>query len=102
MDTISIQKGQWVPMRLTFWADTDKTSPVDLTGAVVTVNDASQPILLELAPALSEPENGVVDLTLWEEQSRQLETGRVNWMKLEAQFTSTNIQTPKIWFNVHE
>lgn len=102
MDTLCIQKGQWLPLRFTFWADDEKTTAVDLTGATITICEASLDALLQLTPSPSELANGIVDLTIWEEQSRKLQTGRVNWFKLEAQFASTNILTPKIWIKADD
>ncbi|MEP0943312.1 MAG: hypothetical protein ABJH63_04185 [Rhizobiaceae bacterium] len=102
MDTLCIQRGQWVPLRFTFWADSGKTNAIDLTGAEVTVSEASLDALMLLTPSVSEPTIGVVDLTIWEEQSRLLEIGRVNWFKLEAQFDHTNILTPKIWIKAND
>ena len=102
MDTLCIQRGQWLPLRFTFWADQEKTTPVDLTGAEVTVNEASLNALLQLTPTVTEPESGIVELTILEEQSRQLSIGRVNWFKLEAQFANTNILTPKIWIKADD
>ena len=102
MDTLCIQRGQWLPLRFTFWADQEKTSPVDLTEAEVTVNEASLDALLQLTPSVTEPEAGIVDLTIPEEESRQLSVGRVNWFKLEAQFASSNILPPKIWIKADD
>lgn len=102
MDTLCIQRGQWLPLRFTFWADQEKTNPVDLTGAEVTVSEASLDVLLQLTPSVAAPEAGIVDLTIPEEESRQLNIGRVNWFKLEAQFDSTNILTPKIWIKADD
>lgn len=102
MDTLCIQKGQWIPLRFTFWADETKNTVVDLTGATLSVSQASLTALLALTPSLSDPSAGIVDLTIWEEQSRQLKLGRVNWFKLEAQFANTNIVTPKIWIKADD
>lgn len=102
MDTLCIQRGQWLPLRFTFWADQEKTTPVDLTGAEVTVNEASLDALLQLTPSVAEPEAGIVDLTIPEEESRRLGAGRVNWFKLEAQFANSNILTPKIWIKADD
>ena len=96
-DTICIQRGQWLPLRFTFWADPDKTTGVDLRGSTVTVSESSLEALSQLIPTQIEPENGIVELTIWEEQSLQLGIGRVNWFKLEVQFADANILTPKIW-----
>ena len=102
MDTLCIQRGQWLPLRFTFWADQEKTSPVDLSEAEVTVNEASLDALLQLTPSVTEPEAGIVDLTIPEEKSRQLGAGRVNWFKLEAQFANSNILTPRIWIKTDD
>ena len=102
MDTLCIQRGQWLPLRFTFWADVEKTAAVDLTEAEVTVSESSLNALLQLTPIINEPTNGKVDLTIREEDSRQLSVGRVNWFKLEAQFATSNILTPKIWIKADD
>ena len=101
MDTISVQKGQWIPLQLTFWADREKTAAVDLSGAEVTVCDASDANLKQLSPVVSDAAAGIVELQIGEEVSRQLSAGRTNWLTVEAQFASSNIVVPRIWINVH-
>ena len=102
MDTICIQKGQWLPLRFTFWADTDKSTAVDLTGGEISVVEANPSELTLLAPNVSDPQNGIVELTIDEDQSNALNEGRVNWFKLEVQFDSANILTPKIWIKADD
>lgn len=97
MDTLTIQKGQWLPLRFTFWSDSEKTVPISLLGAELSVRAASQPELQELVLSVPEPENGIAELTIPEAVSERLTTGRTNWLQLEAQFSEANILTPKIW-----
>ena len=88
-------------MRLTFWADAEKTTPVDLSAATISVCDASQADLSELAPVISDAPGGVVDLQIDENISRNLATGRTNWLIVEAQFAASNIVVPRIWINAN-
>ena len=101
MDTITVQKGQWIPLRLTFWADSEKTEAVDLSGAEITIYDASDTNLKQLSPLVSDAPGGIVDLQIGEEVSRELSAGRTNWLTVEARFANSNIVVPRIWINVH-
>lgn len=101
MDTLCIERGQWVPLRITFWADQEKSEPVSLEGATVSVVDANRSELLALVPSLTDAAMGLVDLAIPESVSQTLHAGRVNWFKLEAQFEHTNIMTPRIWIRTN-
>ncbi|MEP1207717.1 MAG: hypothetical protein ABJM29_04220 [Rhizobiaceae bacterium] len=101
MDTVTIQRGQWVPMRLTFWADIDKTAPVDLSEATVSICEASQTELLALDPIISNAAAGIVDIEIDETLSRKLTQGRTNWLIVEAQFAASNIVVPRIWISAN-
>lgn len=101
MDTLCIERGQWVPLRITFWADLQKSEPVSLAEATVSIVDTNRPELLALVPSLSDAAMGLVDLTIPENVSQTLHPGRVNWFKLEAQFEHTNIMTPRIWIRAN-
>ncbi len=87
-------------MRLTFWADTDKSQAVDLSDATVSICDASSADLLALTPIISDALAGIVDIQIDEDMSRKLTTGRTNWLIVEAQFAASNIIVPRIWINV--
>ena len=102
MDTLCIERGQWVPLRITFWVDPEKSQPVCLDGASVVVADASRPELRDLVPSLTDAPMGLVDLTIPQSVSEVLHTGRVNWFKLEARFEHTNILTPRIWIRAND
>ena len=95
MDTITVQKGQWIPLRLTFWADREKTAAVDLSAAEVAICDASNADLKQLSPVVSDAPGGIVDLQIGEDVSRQLSAGRTNWLTVEAQFANSNITTSR-------
>lgn len=88
-------------MRLTFWADANKNAAVDLTLATISVCEASQTNLLELAPVISDAAAGIVDVQIDENVSRSLSSGRTNWLIIEAQFAATNIVVPRIWINAN-
>ncbi len=101
MDTLTIQRGQWLPLRFTFWSDSEKTTPISLLGAELSIRAASQQKLQELELTVTEPESGIVDLTIPESVSETLSTGRTNWLQLEAQFDQSNILTPRIWIKAN-
>ena len=103
MDTICVQRGQALTLRYTFFQDSDKTMPLDLTGASLTLREASSSELADIAPELFDGAAGQVDLTLSEETTQSLGAGRVNWFKLEADFPSGfNLVVPKIWISIDD
>ena len=103
MDTISTQRGQHLPLRLTFYSDADKSAPVDLSSATVRMRETSTSLLADLTPIISDAAAGQVDITLDEETTQALGSGRVNWMKLEAELSDgSNIVVPKIWIHIDE
>lgn len=103
MDTICAQRGQSLTLRYTFFQDGDKTTPLDLTGASLTLREASSSELQNITPELFDAAAGQVDLELSEETTQSLGAGRVNWFKLEADFPSGfNLVVPKIWISIDD
>ena len=100
-DTIQTEYGQSLNLTLTFWQDTAKTIAVDLTGATVTIREASRMVLLGATVVLIDASNGVVSVAIPEAITEDLPTGIVSWFRVEAQFAGANIVTPKIKVNVN-
>lgn len=99
-DTIETQRGQSIALAITFFEEDEGGDPLDLTGATLTVREASPAILLDATVAITDDDAGECSLALSEAQADQLGSGRVNWFRLEAQFDAENVVTPKIWINV--
>lgn len=100
-DTILTQRGQAMPLRITWYQGEASGPAVDLTGVTVTVRESNRAAFDAAAIALVDAAAGVVSLTLTEAQADGLGDGRTNWFRLEAQWTDgTNRVTPKIWINV--
>lgn len=102
MDTISIERGQTLALRFTFLQGDVSKTPIDLTGSVVTFYEASDPSLSSPNLTVVDPVSGVVEGTFPEGVTSVLSSGRQNWFRLEAQFPTTNIVSPKIWIKVHD
>lgn len=100
-DTVLTQRGQALSLTIT-WYQGDPAGPkLDLTGATLSVREASRSVLMSAALAVTDAEEGLSTLAMTETQADQLGDGRVNWFRLEAQFTDgSNRVTPKIWINV--
>lgn len=98
-DTVLTQRGQVLSLQITFYEDAQVT-PLDLTGATVSVRECSPAVIGEGTITVTDAANGVCTFTMTEEQADQLGGGRVNWFRLEAQFAGDNRVTPKIWINV--
>lgn len=97
-DTIETQRGQVLRRRLR-WRQAG--NPMDLTGAAVTVRDAKPAVLFAATISIEDAPNGVCWLSLTEEQSLQLSSGRANWFRLEARWgDGANLVTPQIAISV--
>lgn len=98
-DTVNTQRGQALALQFTFYED-EQATPLDLTGATVTVRECEPSIIASATVAITIASGGIGTLTMTEAQAEQLRLGRVNWFRLEAQFADDNRVTPKIWINV--
>lgn len=99
-DTINTQYGQYLPLQFTFYQEETGGDPVDLSGASVTIRESNRDAFGEATITVTDAENGVVSVVLTESDAEGLGHGRTNWFRLEADFSTSNIVTPKIWINV--
>ena len=98
-DYIETMKGEAISLPAVF-KDANGDA-LDLTGATVTVREASATILESASVAVTDASNGAVSVTISEAQADQLPEGLQSWFRLEAQLTATvNVVTPKIWILV--
>lgn len=95
-DTIQAEYGQSLLLTLTFWQDTERTTPVDLTGATMSIREASREILTGSTVALLSAIDGTVSVSVPENIAEDLPTGQISWFRVEAQFATSNVVTPKI------
>lgn len=100
-DTIQTEYGQSLSLTLTFWQDTAKTTPVDLTGATVSIREASREVLTGATVAILSAAAGTVSVSVPESIAEDLPTGQVSWFRVEAQFANANVVTPKIKVSVN-
>jgi hypothetical protein len=100
-DTIVTQRGQTLALAITFYEADASGAALNLTGATVTVRESFPPVLGEAAIAITDAADGECSLSMTEVQVEKLGDGRVNWFRLEAQFSGgDNRVTPQIWINV--
>ena len=99
-DTDITQRGQALTLECIFWEGPAGEAPLDLTGATVSVRECNPAILQAATITVADAEQGQVRLALTEAQADQLGSGRVNWFRIEAQYSGDNRVTPKIWINV--
>lgn len=99
-DTVITQRGQSLRLACVFWEGAVGDTPLDLTGASLSVRECNPPVLQSATIAITDAGQGKFSFALSEEQAEQLGSGRVNWFRIEAQFDGDNQVTPKIWINV--
>lgn len=99
-DTVPTQPGQSLRLECTIWDGSIGGTPLDLTGATLSVRESNPAVLKEGVIAVTDAAQGKIMLTLTEAQAEELGEGRVNWFRFEAQFDDDNLVTPKIWINV--
>lgn len=99
-DTVPTQPGQSLRLECIVWDGPIGGTPLDLTGATLSVRESNPAVLKEGVITVTDAAAGKIMLTLTEAQAEQLGEGRVNWFRFEAQFAEDNLVTPKIWINV--
>lgn len=100
-DTVITQRGQTLSLQITFYEAEQGGAALDLTGATVTVREYKPSVLGAAAIVVTSAVNGECTLSMTETQVDDLNDGRVNWFRLEAEFAGgDNRVTPQIWINV--